>query len=307
MHLERALRLMQALRRESGGRRAAPSSSPQVVRAHRAASVCVASGKGGTGKSVVAASLACLLRARGRTLLVDADMGVGNAHLMFDLSPARSFVDVVGGRCAVGEARVACLPGLDLVGAGSGVSRMSALTPYEMHLIARGLQTVDADYEQLVVDSAAGISEQTVVFAAACDLVVLVTTPDVTAMTDAYAFLKVLWARRGDARVLLLVNRVPAEPGEGALVARHVGERIVAVSEKFLGHAPRLLGSLPEDSACARSLAARRPLVLAEPGAPAAVALQAASVVLADELRALGHGGLGWRLADSVGFTTVSA
>ena len=63
--------------------------------------VAIASGKGGTGKSVVAASLACLLRGRGRTLLIDADMGVGNAHLMFDMSPAKSFVDVVAGRCEV--------------------------------------------------------------------------------------------------------------------------------------------------------------------------------------------------------------
>lgn len=310
MHLERALRLMQALRRESDGPRPeAPSSpdAPPVARPRRAASLCVASGKGGTGKSVVASSLACLLRARGPTLLVDADMGVGNAHLMFDRSPPRSFVDVVAGRCSVGEAREACLPGLDLVGAGSGVSRMSALSPYEMHLIARGLQGVDEEYAHVVVDSAAGISDQTVAFAAACDVVVLVTTPDVTAMTDAYAFLKVLWARRGDARVLLLVNRVPAEPGEGALVARHVGERIAQVSEKFLGRAPRLLCAVPEDPACGRSLAARHPLVVAEPGAPAAVALQAASVVLADELRGLPHDGLGWTLADAVGFSTATA
>ncbi|HVS18999.1 MAG TPA: P-loop NTPase [Planctomycetota bacterium] len=298
---------MHAFQRWADGPRAEAASTSDPARARRAASLCVASGKGGTGKSVVASSLACLLRARGRTLLVDADMGVGNAHLMFDLSPARSFVDVVAGRCTVAEARAACLPGLELVGAGSGVSRMSALSAYEMHLIARGLQELDGEYAHLVVDSAAGISEQTVGFAAACDVVVLVTTPDVTAMTDAYAFLKVLWARRRESRVLLVVNRVPAEPGEGALVARHVGERIAAVSEKFLGRAPSMLCAVPEDAACARSLALRKPLVVAEPGAPATVALQAASVVLADELDGIAHGGLGWRLADAVGFSTASA
>jgi flagellar biosynthesis protein FlhG len=310
MPFERALRLMHVLRREAEGRRAAQSSAragADLPRARRAASLCVASGKGGTGKSVVAASLACLLHGRGRTLLVDADMGVGNAHLMFDLSPPRSFVDVVAGRCGVGEARASCLPGLDLVGAGSGVSRMSSLSPYELHLIARGLQALDGEYAHLVVDSAAGISEQTVAFAAACDAVLLVTTPDVTAMTDAYAFLKVLWARRGDAHVLLLVNRVPAEPGEGALVARHVGERIAQVSEKFLGRAPGLLCGLPEDPAVGRSLAARQPLVRAEPGAPATLALQAASVALCDELARLPHGGLGFTLSRAVGFGTASS
>lgn len=310
MPFERALERLHALRRGAAGLRAGSSSAPasgDVARAHRAASLCVASGKGGTGKSVVASSLACLLHGRGRTLLVDADLGVGNAHLLFDLSPARSFVDVVAGRCSVGEARTSCLPGLDLIGGGSGVSRMAALSPYELHLIAGGLQGLDGEYAQFVVDSAAGISDQTVAFAAACDLVLLVTTPDVTAMTDAYAFLKVLWARRGDARVLLMVNRVPAEPGEGARIAHHVGERIVQVSEKFLGRAPRVLCGVPEDPAVARSLAARQPLVRAEPGAPAALALQLASVALADELARMPHAGLGWSLSRAAGFSSATA
>ena len=310
MQFERALRLMHVLRREAEGRRAGPPSQlrdDNVPRAKRAAALCVASGKGGTGKSVVSASLACLLHGRGRTLLVDADMGVGNAHLMFDVSPARSFVDVVAGRCEVAEARVTCLPGLDLIAAGSGVSRMSALAPYEMHRIASGLKQLDSEYGYVLVDSAAGISDQTVGFAAACDLVLLVTTPDVTAMTDAYAFLKVLYSLRRDVPVFLLVNRVPAEPGEGPATARHVGQRIAQVSTKFLGRAPRLLGGVPEDPAAARSLAARQPLVLAEPGSAAGLALQALSVPLADELARLPHRGLGWSLELGVGFNSATA
>jgi flagellar biosynthesis protein FlhG len=308
--IERALSLMHVLGREAEGRRR-PTSSPAdelgILRASRGASLCVASGKGGTGKSVVTASLACLLHGRGRTLLVDADMGVGNAHLMFDVSPPRSFVDVVAGRCDAPAARVGCAPGLDLIGAGSGVSRMSALSPYELHLIASGLERLDDDYAHVLVDSAAGISEQTVGFAAACDLVVLVTTPDVTAMTDAYAFLKVLYARRRDVPVFVIVNRVPAAPGEGARLARHVGERIAQVSAKFLERAPRFLGGVPEDPAVGRSLTARQPLILAEPGAPAAIALQALCVPLADELARLPHRGLGWSLARNVAFNSATA
>lgn len=157
-----------------------------------------------------------------------------------------------------------------------------------------------------MVDSAAGISEQTLSFAVACDLVVVVTTPDLTAMTDAYAFLKVLFAKRPAALPLLLVNRVP--PGaDGAAVGEHVAERIARVCLKFLGREPRLLGALPEDPAVARSIAARQPLVLAEPGTPAALALQALTVPLLDELGRVPHHGLGWGLARAVGFATASA
>lgn len=319
MEFERARRLIHALRREAPAPRPGGPSTPTPdpaggpgPRRTRVASICVASGKGGTGKSVVTASLAALLGRRGRTLLVDADMGVGNAHLLQDVSPARSFVDVAQGRCDVAAAITACGAGLDLVSAGSGVSSMAGLTPYEMHLIAGGLERLDTEYSYALVDSAAGISDQTVGFAAACDLVLVVTNPDVTAMTDAYAFLKVLFARRPDANPMLVVNRVPLEArAEDELVGRaaaeHVAGRIGQVCLKFLGREPRLLGAVPEDRCVAASIAARRPLVLSEPGAPAALALHAMLLPLLDELQRLPHPGLGRSLAHQAGFSTASA
>jgi flagellar biosynthesis protein FlhG len=181
------------------------------------------------------------------------------------------------------------------------------MTPYELHLIASGLAQHEHRHAFALVDSAAGLSEQTLAFASACDLVLVVTTPDVTAMTDAYAFLKVLVARRRGAAVRIVVNRVPVESDQGPAIARHVGERLAQVARKFLGVEPELAGWIPEDPAVGRSLAARRPLVESEAGSPAAVALQALSVVLADALRERTPGGLGRGLARTVGFSTASA
>lgn len=259
--------------------------------APKCSSVCVASGKGGTGKSVITASLASLLSARGRTLLVDADMGVGNAHILQDQSPPRSFVDVVAGRCTVGEARVACSSALDLVGGGSGVSRMSALDKGELVHIARGLAEVEDEYQFALVDSAAGISEQTASFAAASDLCIVVTTPDITAMTDAYAFLKVLHASRPRARPLLVVNRVAQ--GEGDDDGAATAERIVAVCHKFLGASPRFLGAVPDDRAVVRSVAMRRPVVVSAPDSAAAKALRAIAREVLVELGTRPRTGLG--------------
>ncbi len=319
MHFERALRLIHNLRRDAEVARARgepPSRGPPEngrsggPAAARSASICIASGKGGTGKSVVTASLAALLASRGRTLIVDADMGVGNAHLLQDVAPQLSFVDVVQGRCDVPDALALCGGGLELLSAGSGVSRMAALSAYELHLIASGLEHLDTRFDFTLVDSAAGISEQTVAFAAACDLVLVVTTPDVTAMTDAYALLKVLFGRRPSALPLLLVNRVPHDPGEPyatRAAGEHVAERIAQVCLKFLGREPRLLGVLPEDPAVTRSIAARRPMVLCERGSPAALALQALSVPLVDLLARLPHPGLGASLRKAVGYASASA
>lgn len=254
-----------------------PLELAPVPRAH---SLCVASGKGGTGKSVVTASLAALLSLRGRTLIVDADMGVGNAHILQGVSPEHSFVDVAEGRLAVPEIVHTCRDGVDLVSAGSGVSRMAGLSSYEMHLIACGLERLEQSYEHLVVDSAAGVSEQTVAFAAACRCTLLVTTPDLTAMTDAYAFLKVLYARRPEARVLLVVNRVHS-PEEGERAA----ERICGVSDRFLGRGPVWLGSLPEDPAVRTAGNQRSPVVLSDPHAKVSARLRRLCVRVVAELR----------------------
>ena len=270
---------------------------------HGAASLCIASGKGGTGKSVVTASLALLMASRGRTLIVDADMGVGNAHILQDVKPRRSFVDVVAGSCEVLDSVTPCAERLDLLSAGSGVSRMAGLSEYELHLISGGLAAIETDYDFLLVDSAAGISEQTVAFAAACDLVLIVTTPDPTAMTDAYAFIKVLVAKRPGVVPLILVNRVEESyDTDQELSGERVAERIAHVCLKFLGMEPRWIGSVPEDRSMIRSVGARRPVVTHAPGSPSAVALQALSVPILGYLEGAQAAGLGRRLVEELGF-----
>jgi flagellar biosynthesis protein FlhG len=254
----------------------------------RGLSVCVASGKGGTGKSVVSASLSALFTRVGRTLIIDADMGVGNAHILQDVAPLHSFVDLVEGRCSVREILAPCAPALDLLAAGSGVSRMASLSSWELHLVAGGIDEIEHDYARIVVDSAAGISNQTVALAAASDLVLLVTTPDVTALTDAYAFLKVLLMRRADARLVFVVNRA-SSPQEGARVA----DRLQAAARKFLGHDPRCIGVLPDDRAVVRCVNARAPVVVREPDAPFSRALREVFARVQTELEREEPRGLG--------------
>lgn len=261
------------------------------MRLVRAASLCVASGKGGTGKSVVTASLGALFARIGRTLIVDADMGVGNAHILQDVAPESSFVDLVEGRCGVRELRATCRENLDLLAAGSGVSRMASLSSWELQLVAGGIEEIEADYEHVLVDSAAGISNQTVALAAASDLVLVVTTPDVTALTDAYAFLKVLMALRPESSPLFVVNRASSFE-EGVQVA----ERLCAVARRFLGREPRCVGILPDDRAVVRCVNGRSPVVVREPDSAFARAIGLAHGRIRGELAREAHRGLGCSL-----------
>jgi len=198
----------------------------------------------------------------------------------------------------VREVLVHARPQLDLLAAGSGVSRMAGLSNFEMHLIACGLESLERDYQLVLIDSAAGISSQTVAFAAASDVVLIVTTPDVTALTDAYAFLKVFTQRRADCVPLFVVNRA-ADVAE----AESVAERFRAVARKFLSREPRSIGWIPEDRAVVRSVSAREPVVASEPDSPAAQALQRIAVELQQELAAHHARGLGRQLLRTVGYT----
>jgi flagellar biosynthesis protein FlhG len=295
MNWDQALRILQPLRPGQPADSSLHRESTLLHRAH-APSVCIASGKGGTGKSVVSAAFAALWAEQGRTLLVDADLGVGNAHLMQNVQPKRSLVDVVRGRATAEEVLTACSPQLDLLAGGSGVSQMASLTPGELQRIAHAIEELDARYDALVVDSAAGISEQTLAFAAAADLVAIVTTSDPTAMTDAYAFLKVLFARRSDAHVDLVVNRT-VDDVEGPRTA----ERIESVCQRFLGRGVRYVGSLPDDRSVVRSVAQRQCVIAAAPDSSAALALRRVQRLVSDELATLAHHGLGRSLEASCG------
>ena len=282
---------------ESSPSPTARRASPLEPSSPRAVSLCVASGKGGTGKSIVSASLAALFAPRGRTLLVDADFGVGNAHILQDVSPRATCVDVVEGRESVRAALVPCGKDVDLLAAGSGVPRMSEMSSYELHLLASGLRDVEDEYRYLLIDSAAGVSHQTLAFARASDATLIVTTPDLTAMTDAYAFLKLLFAGRAGTRALLLVNRAAS-----AEEADEVTRRIARVGERFLGMAPRCIGWLPHDAAVSACVNRRGSVVSLEPGAEVSRSLRRIAAAIAEELGQVEPKGFWNELQREVGY-----
>lgn len=255
---------------------AADGSQPAAPR-KVARSICIASGKGGTGKSSISASLAALFARRGRTLLMDGDLGCANAHILQDVHPEHSFADVMSGEVGLEDIVTPCKNGVDLLAGGSGLARLAGLKTFELEMIGRGLDALEPHYDHLVVDSAAGLSRQTVAFAVACDATIVVTTPDVTAMTDAYAFLKV-FVRQCEAQGIerpmpfLVVNRA-SSPMEATSVAKRLGE----VVDKFLGRTIELIGELPEDRAVFRASQRRKTVVEDEPDAEISRALHTLS------------------------------
>ncbi len=259
-------------------------------------SIAIASGKGGTGKSVFSASLASAFAGRGLpTILFDADLGVGNAHILHGVTAERTAAHVVAGRETIQNVVVDGPHGVRVVPGGSGVAGMATLSSYELHLLGRALARLeDPAVDLLMADAGAGISAQTIRFLAAADLVVLVTTPDLTALTDAYALIKVLVTAHPRTDISLVVNRVH-NPEEGLGAA----DRICQTARRFLGVEVRYIGSMPEDAEVQVSVADRVPFLVRDPHSPAAAFVRYAAETLEAVLatRAAGGTSYGTRLS----------
>lgn len=253
--------------------RLAPACAPAPM-----LSVAVAGGKGGVGKTSLAANLAVRLADLGRrVLLLDGDLGLANVDLLLGLAPRRTLYDVVRGDCTPAEVLLEGPGGVRILPAASGIPEMANLDDYRRERLVRALAEVTCDRDALLIDTGPGIQQQTIRLAQIADEILVVTTPEPTAFADAYATLKVL-AARPLARAPRLVVTMARDLAE----AQRVAERVRRVARRFLDLEVELYGVIPRDGAVGRAVRAQRPFVRAYPDSPAATAVRE----LADRLLA---------------------
>ena len=237
----------------------------------RICAIAVASGKGCVGKTNMSLALAlCARREYGRVLLWDADFGLANCDILLDVAPERTIADVLRGRVPLEEAITSGPGGIDVLPAGSGVRDAVAPDAAQRARLREVFERLRSAYEVVVIDGAAGIGESVITLARWADAVLLVTTPEVPAVADAYATLKVLCQAGRNAGIHLLVNMAR----DGAEADR-VAARVRAVAARFLGMQLHIAGWVPLDPHVAEAVRARVPFALAAPGCPAAAAMAA--------------------------------
>jgi flagellar biosynthesis protein FlhG len=237
---------------------------------HAAATVlAVTSGKGGVGKTNIAANLAvCLAAAHQRVLLLDADMSLGNLDLVMDIRSKYNISHVISGRKSMEEIIQAGPKGLRVVCGASGLDRLADISEGEQHRLMEHLGRLQHETDTILIDTAAGISRSVVSFCLAADRVLVVTTPEAAAMADSYGMIKVL-ARQGYGGPVSLIVNMARTAAEG----RQTYQRIADVARRFLHTNVYYAGTLLKDERLCAAVRSRTPVVLAYPKSEISAAL----------------------------------
>jgi len=222
------------------------------------------------GKTSVATNLALAFTRMGKkVLLVDCDFSLANVDLLFGIVPTRNLGDVVLGDASVEDVVLKTKHGVWLLPAASGVEEMADLDDFRRERLLRELSRIETGCDLIVLDTGSGISRQSMHLARAADQVVVVTTPEPTAFSDAYATLKVLSKGKLRCRPAVVVN-MAATAEEG----RETERRIRVVAERFLGLSPEYLGHVLLDDCVGRAVRLQEPLLQAFPRSPAAACIE---------------------------------
>jgi len=206
----------------------------------------IGSGKGGTGKTFIALTLAQAFADLGeRVLLADADLGLSNTSVQLGLAHAGDLPGFLAGRTtlknAVAPVNCPSHAHFDLLAAPPGSGTLADADHAAAERLSLLLRRASA-YDRVLIDLGAGIGDTVLTLAAEADDILVVLTPDPAALTDAYAFIKLVLKRTGGRAPALVVNMA-----SGASEARRTAEALTNSARTFLKSSPAYLGFVPGD------------------------------------------------------------
>ncbi len=240
--------------------------------------LAVASGKGGVGKTWFSVTLAQALAASHRTLLFDGDLGLANIDIQLGLSLDRDLASVISGKATLAQIVAPCPQGgFDILAGRSGAGNLASLSAAQLNNLMAQLATVATGYERIILDLGAGIEPTVRTLAASADTTIIVTTDDPTALTDAYAFIKVTALRDPSAHMAIVINLA-----ENHNQGRRTYETLLKACQNFLKLSPPLLGVIRRDRLVREAIRAQMPLLTRSPNCDAANDVAAAAKQLAE-------------------------
>lgn len=229
-----------------------------------ARSIAVVSGKGGVGKSNFSTNFAYALIAKGKkVVIVDMDIGMGNIHILLGQTPKYSLMDYLVGLEGIQSIINETKEGLHFISGGSGLDQVLEWSNEVFDRLTIAFEHLQKEYDFVLFDMGAGATQRTIELIMAIDEVIVISTTEPTAITDAYSMMKFIVMKDPDKSFYLVGNRVPKKKNESESVLR-----LQFAMKKFLQKETMILGTLPEDVVVQKAVIAQQPYILAYPTAP---------------------------------------
>jgi flagellar biosynthesis protein FlhG len=228
--------------------------------------IAVTSGKGGVGKTNFAVNLGIALAQSGnRVTLIDADLGLANVDVILGMVPQFNLGHVILGEKQISEVIIDGPAGLKVVTSGSGLYKMANLSDKNLERCLEYLNEIEKSTDIMLIDTGAGLSRNVFKFVMAAGEVVIVTTPEPTAITDAYGVIKVIANADKKTPIWVVINMIRTE-NEG----NQIIDRLNTVSQRFLGVELTNIGFIPLDPIVSKAVKEQQPFIIGYPKSSAA-------------------------------------
>ena len=237
--------------------------------------IAITSGKGGVGKTSVAVSLSIALARGGSTVtLLDADLGLANINVILGIIPKYNLYHVIKGQKKLKDIVIEVPEGIKIIAGASGFHQLANLDPKQRNEFIGAVSELDSD-DYMIVDTGAGVSQNVLSFVMAADEIIVVTTPEPTAITDAYGIIKSIAAQSPDKVIKIIVNRV-LSVAEGNRVA----QRVINIAGQFLNIKVENLGFIFDDIYVPKSVRNQKPFIVSYPKSKASACIS----IIADRI-----------------------
>ncbi len=232
--------------------------------------IAVTGGKGGVGKTNLSVNIGvCLAQQGKKTLMFDADLGLANIDVILGLKIKHSLADVLSGDCELIDAIASGPAGLQIIPASSGMKHMAELGKMEHAGIIRAFSQLNGQFDYLIIDTAAGITDNVISFSQASQDILIVVCDEPTSITDAYALMKILHNEHNIDRFHIISNMV-----RSAKEGRDVFSKLTNVTGRFLDVTLEYLGAIPYDDNVRKAIKKQKSLLELFPRSEASTAIK---------------------------------